>query len=104
MTDTYFIIEHPTRGTLRYWADGAPHFSTRGLRSDAEYAKQYRTLPSALRDHDKLIHNGSKSLKQCQVRRAPDFKYYCRECGSWIDTKFGHEFGHIAGCPMRGEE
>lgn len=104
MERSFFIIEHPTRGTLRDWEDDKPSFSWSGARNDPDRAKQYTNLNMAIRDHDRLMQLGNKNLKQCLIRRSPEYRYYCRECGGWIDTRFGHEFGHYPGCPMSGAE
>lgn len=77
---SYFIIEHPTRGTFREWSTRTPPrpgFSWSGMRSDASKAKQYRTADEAQADIDMMpehigelcrIRDASQSWRVVQVR------------------------------------
>lgn len=64
----YFIVEHPTRGTFKFWAEsGRPSFSWSGARSNASTAKQFATPEEAQAVIDEMPdHIG----ELCRVRSA----------------------------------
>ena len=103
----FFIIEHPTRGTLREmdhdWRDGKaidiPRFSSTGTRNDPEKAMQFFTLQQAQSVLDRIVLKGSKSDQKCVIRRSPNFDYWCTGCGRWIDQFMQAENGHSDACP-----
>lgn len=101
---TFFIIEHPTRGTFREWDsyEDKPRFSWSGARNDPEKAQQFLTLEKAIEMHDRIIAKATRSnkLNLVQIRKPPDYNYYCRECGGWIHVGMGGwTSGHMQECP-----
>lgn len=106
--NTYYIIEHPTRGmvsALRYdvWPYVIPtvQFIRAENRTD-ERVLRFPTLEDAISAHDKILNLGNRKFQECEIRRSDvAWKFYCRECGGWIKTKYGHMFGHQPGCPAR---
>jgi hypothetical protein len=68
---TYYIIEHPTRGTLRPDSEvGEPHFSWSGHRTDEKTAWRFESLKQAIRVLNSHITD-VKTRNACQVRRSP---------------------------------
>jgi hypothetical protein len=71
---TYYIIEHPTRGTFRDWRDdygsgvSKPSFSWTGKRSDPDKAKRFNTIDGAL---STITLFPMKIGVQCVVRQSP---------------------------------
>lgn len=97
---TYFIIEHPTRGTVRelefddnprHSGGGLkPRFSTTGMRNDPDRAKQYRSVEHAITDVVAIAAANEKLANQLKIRRSSDWKYLCSECNQWCEQWFNH--------------
>jgi hypothetical protein len=111
MSDVYYIIEHPTRGTVREieldetttrnsGGGFKARFSVSGLRSDPEKVKRYRTLEDAVINIVKIVNSNEKLGEKLQVRRSPDFKAYCPICKRWCD----HWYDHAIDCSVYLEE
>jgi hypothetical protein len=62
-----FIIEHPTRGTLKFFVSESEYgFSTTGSRADPNQTMQFHSLNEAARIHGKLPDRVRKDCKILQ--------------------------------------
>jgi hypothetical protein len=95
----YYIIEHPTRGTLREMEYehpigegiiGKARFSTTGARTDSEKAQQFGSVDAAQTIIDRITDG--KVASTVRVRRATDWKALCPYCGEWAE--YWHEHAH----------
>lgn len=71
MQGIYYIVEHPTRGTLKELdtdTTSGGRFSWSGQRSDAELAIQFPTVEAADRARDRLT---DRIANECNILRAP---------------------------------
>jgi hypothetical protein len=106
---TYYIIEHPRRGTFREmdsdWRAGKridiPRFSSTGNRNDSDKALQFRSFGEAIAMVRRIIASDERMRKTLTLRRSPDFKKYCPECKGWIDEFMQAQNGHTADCSRR---
>lgn len=65
----YFIIEHPTRGILKYESEvGEPHFGSSFMRNDERAYRTY-SLSEAKRIRDRFTND--KTRGQCYILRSP---------------------------------
>jgi hypothetical protein len=86
----YFIIEHPTRGTLREYSMETPHFTVSGHRGD-DNSQRYRTLKAALDTITQITVRYPRIGPKLVVRRSSDWKAYCVTCRKYADKWFEHE-------------
>lgn len=64
-----FIIEHPTRGTLKFFVSEEEYgFSTTGLRNDPDKTQQFHSLGEAQRILGRLP---DKVRANCKIMQAP---------------------------------
>jgi hypothetical protein len=89
----YFILEHPTRGTVRE-VERTPtgikvRFRTAGTRADEENM-QFLTTGAAQRMLNGIKEETPKLASEIRIRRQGDWRALCPDCGRWCETWYDH--------------